>query len=124
MAIELYRTQAYTDSEVMHMKRSFNIIDGIVYVDKSIYQEAQLVDNNVSKLTGSTCMNLFKTKPIIKTGIESVTIDFSSVEGIGINKDPVLFVEELRATYNGRIRGHLVVDVGDDHPVDININSY
>lgn len=106
------------------MMRSFNIIDGIVYVDKMVYQEAQMVDNNISKLLGSTNVNMFKKRPTITTGVESVTVDFHDVNGIGINKDPMVFVDEIREKYHKKVRGHIVVDVGDDSLQDICINVY
>lgn len=106
------------------MKTSFDIIDGIVYVDKHLYQEAQHVDNNISKLVGSTCVNLFKQRPTIITGIESVTIDYHLSDGIAVNMDPMIFVNELRSAYDYRIRGHLVVDTGDQKPIDMVINRF
>lgn len=106
------------------MNRSFKIIDGIVYLDKVCYQQAQQVDNCLSKLTGSICEYMFKKRPTITTGIESVTIDFHNIDAIEINKDPVLFVQEIRLTYQNRIRGHIVIDEGAKTPSDILINKY
>lgn len=106
------------------MINKFYIIDGIVYVDKHIFRESLQIDNNISKLSGSTCLNIFKTKPKIITGVESVTIDFHNIDGIAIHKDPLVFVDELRKTYQNKVRGHLVIDMGNESPVDIHINSY
>lgn len=106
------------------MKSGFDIIDGVVYVDKRLYQQAQQVDNNISKLVGSTCVNLFKAKPAITTGIESVTIDYHLSDGVGVDMDPMIFVNELRSEYSSRVRGHLVVDTGDSEPIDMLINRY
>lgn len=106
------------------MKSGFDIIDGVVYVDKHLYQEAQLVDNNISKLVGSPCVNLFKQRPTVITGIESVTIDYRFADGVPIDMDPMIFVNELRSSYDYRVRGHLVVDTGDNKPMDMLINRY
>lgn len=106
------------------MKKSFNIIDGTVYLDKKLYQQAQFEDNNISKLTGSVCMNIFKTKPRLSTGIDSVTIDYHNGGDVRINRDPIEFVEEMRTTYQNKVRGHIVVDVGEDAPMDILINNF
>jgi hypothetical protein len=106
------------------MQKSFDIIDGIVYVDKWLYQEAQQLDNNISKLTGSYAVNLFKPRPVVTTGIDSVTIDYHNVERLGVEKDPVEFIEELRSTYKYRIRGHIVIDQEDIGQQDLMINRY
>ncbi len=106
------------------MNSGFDIIDGVVYVEKKLYQEAQRVDNNISKLVGSACVNLFKARPAITTGIESVTIDYHFSDGVGIDMDPMIFVNELRSAYDYRVRGHLVVDTGGKEPIDMLINRY
>lgn len=124
MSIVARILKAYNCIEVIHMKLGFDIIDGVVYVDKKLYTDAQQVDNNISKLVGSPCVNLFKTRPAISTGIDSVTIDYRLADGIEIDMDPMIFVNELRSSYDFRIRGHLVVDIGNHEPVDMLINRY
>lgn len=106
------------------MNSKFEIIDGIVYVEKRLYEEAQNVDNNISKLVGSPCVNLFKSGPMITTGVESVTIDYHFADEVPVEMDPIVFVKELKTRYDYRVRGHLIVDVGDHQPKDMLINRY
>jgi hypothetical protein len=67
---------------------------------------------------------MFKARPRITTGVESVTINYDLSDGVTVEKDPLIYVEELRQHYNSRVRGHLIVDVGEIHPVDLTINRY
>lgn len=106
------------------MNSKFEIIDGIVYVEKNLFEEAQNEDNNISKLVGSPSVNLFKTRPRIITGVESVTIDYRFADEISVDIDPTIFVKEIQSLYDYRVRGHLIVDVGDHQPQDMLINRY
>lgn len=106
------------------MNSGFEIIDGIVYVEKMLFDEAQRLDNNISKLVGSPCVDLFKMRPMITSGVESVTIDYHFADEVSVNEDPITFVNELRDRYACKVRGHLVVDKGDHKPVDMVINRY
>ena len=106
------------------MEKSFCIIGGILYIDKWLYREAQELDNNISKLMGSQNLNMFKPRPTVTTGIQSVTIDYQSVDSISIPKDPMLFVEELRTTYKSKVRGHILIKKQDHILQDIIINNY
>ena len=106
------------------MESSFNIIGGIVYVDKWLYHEAQELDNNISKLMGSQNLNMFKPRPTVRIGIHSVTIDYRNIESISVPKDPVLFVEELRRTYKSKVRGHILIKKNNQVLEDIIINKY
>lgn len=106
------------------MNSRFEIIDGVVYVDKHLFEEAQHVDNNISKLVGSACVNLFSRRPTITTGIESVTIDYHYADEVSVEMDATRFIDELRALYDFKVRGHLVVDMGDHVPKDMLINRY
>ncbi|MCF8017772.1 MAG: hypothetical protein K9L62_00100 [Vallitaleaceae bacterium] len=114
----------YNKVEVMAVNNSFNIIGGIIYVDKWIYREAQEHDNNISKLLGSQNLNMFKPRPTITTGIHSVTIDYRSIDSISVPKDPKLFVEELRTTYNTKVRGHILIKKHNQDLEDIIINKF
>ena len=114
----------YNKVEVMAVEKSFCIIGGILYIDKWLYREAQELDNNISKLMGSQNLNMFKPRPTVTTGIQSVTIDYQSVDSISIPKDPMLFVEELRTTYKSKVRGHILIKKQDHILQDIIINNY
>lgn len=106
------------------MKGRFEIVGGVVYLDKSLYIDSMKVDNDLSKLTGSTCVNMFKARPHIQSGIESVTIDYHYTDGVTLDQNPFDYVEELRQHYQSRVRGHLIVDVGEAHPIDLTINRF
>jgi len=108
----------------MAVENSFNIIGGIVYVDKWLYREAQELDNNISKLMGSQNLNMFKPRPTVTTGIHSVIIDYHNIESISVPKDPVLFVKELRTTYDNKVRGHILIKKHNQALQDIVINKY
>lgn len=108
----------------MHMGKSFQIIDGTMYVDKQLFYEAQEVENNISRLTGSFYTDFFKTKPKCITGQETVIIDYHNVDEIIIEKDSSLFVEELRDMYHSKVRGHLVICQDDGRSKVITINRY
>lgn len=41
------------------MNNSFEIIDGILYIDKTLFQESQHVENGISLLTGSFTTEIF-----------------------------------------------------------------
>lgn len=106
------------------MENSFSIIGGILYIDKWLYREAQELDNNISKLMGSQNLNMFKPRPTVTTGIQSVTIDYHNIDSISVPKDPMLFVEELRSTYKSNVRGHILIKKQDHILQDIIINKY
>lgn len=106
------------------MKEHFEIIGGVVYLDKSLFVDALKVDNDLSKLIGSTCVNIFKAKPRIQSGVESVTIDYATSDSIRIDQDPEIYVHKLQDHYHERVRGHLLVDIGEEQPVDMIINSF
>ncbi len=106
------------------MISSFEIVGGVVYLDKMLYSDSLNLDNDLSKLTGSTCVNMFKMRPRIWTGVESVTIDYEDSDGVMIQKDPNMYIEELRQHYHSRVRGHLIVDIGEKQPIDLVINKY
>ncbi len=106
------------------MKEHFEIIGGVVYLDKSLFTDSLKYDNDLSKLIGSTCVNIFKTKPRIQTGVESVTIDYADSDSVRIDQDPKIYVQNLQDQYHSRVRGHLVMDIGGEQPVDIEINSF
>jgi len=106
------------------MKQHFEIVGGVVYLDKSLFADSLKVDNDLSKLMGSACANIFKTRPRIITGVESVTIDYADSDSIRIDQDPELYLHSLQDHYHSRVRGHLVVDIGEERPVDMMINSF
>ena len=106
------------------MKNHFEIVGGIVYLDKSLYTDSLNVDNNLSKLMGSSCVNIFKTKPRIQCGVESVTIDYAGSDSVSIDQDPVKYIRSLQDQYHNRVRGHLVMDIGEGEPIDMLINLY
>lgn len=108
----------------MPMNKHFEIVGGIVYLDKSLYTNSLKVDNDLSKLVGSTCANIFKTRPRIQCGVESVTIDYAGSDSVSIDQDPVDYIRHLQEQYHSRVRGHLVLDIGEDKPVDMLINTY
>ena len=106
------------------MNEHFEIIGGVVYLDKSLFTDSLKTDNDLSKLIGSTCANIFKTKPRIQTGVESVTIDYADSDSVRIDQDPKMYVHNIQDQYHSRVRGHLVMDIGEEQPVYIIINSY
>lgn len=106
------------------MNEHFEIIGGVVYLDKSLFTDSLKADNDLSKLIGSTCMNIFKMKPRIQTGVESVTIDYADSDSIRIDQNPKMYVHNLQDHYHSRVRGHLVMDIGEEQPVDMVINSF
>lgn len=106
------------------MNKHFEIIGGIVYLDKKIFADAMQRDNNVSKLTGSTCENIFNARPRIQCGVESVTIDYSLSDRIRIDQDPEIYIHNLQDQYHNQVRGHLVIDIGLQDPIDMTISSF
>lgn len=106
------------------MNEHFDIVGGIVYLDKSLYTDSLIVDNDLSKLSGSSCANMFKTRPRIQSGVDSVSIDFSGSDNVTIDQDPVLYIHKLQEHYHNQVRGHLVIDIGAGEPIDMLINTY
>lgn len=106
------------------MKTTFRIMDGVVYLKKGLYEEAQYLDNNLSKLTGSSTIHMFGRRPQIRTGIETVTIEYTYSDPITIADNPMMFLESLRRNYEKDVRGHLVLDLGDGDRKDYVINLY
>lgn len=106
------------------MKEHFDIIGGMVFLDKDLYSEALKSDNQISKMMGSCCSNIFSIRPRIQAGVESMTIDFTTSDAICIHQDPNIYVHQLQDQYKRRIRGHLLVDTGGERPVDLVINHY
>ncbi len=106
------------------MNEHFEIIGGTVYLDKELYTDSLKVDNNLSKLTGSTCIYMFKTRPRIQCGIDSVTIDYTRSDSVTIDQNPVLYIRSLQEGYHNRVRGHLIMDIGRGDPIDVVINRY
>ena len=106
------------------MNKHFEIVGGIVYLDKSLYTDSLKVDNALSKLSGSTCVNMFKTKPKIQSGIESVTIDYTGSDSVVIDQNPADYIHQLQEQYHNLVRGHLIMDIGEGDPIDMLINTY
>ncbi len=106
------------------MKKQFNIIGGIVYLDKCLYTDSLKVDNNLSKLTGSTCAGIFKARPRIQCGTESVTISYDGCDAVTVKQDPGQYIRGLQEQYHSKVRGHLIMDIGTGDPIDMLINKY
>ena len=106
------------------MNDHFDIVGGIVYLDKSLYTDSLIVDNDLSKLIGSSCANMFKTRPRIQCGVSSVSIDFSRSDNVTVDQNPELYIHKLQEHYHNQVRGHLVVDIGVGEPTDMLINTY
>lgn len=106
------------------MNKQFEIVGGIVYLDKSLYTDSLKADNEISKLFGSTCVNMFKTKPRIQSGVESVTIDYAGSDSVVIDQEPVEYIHHLQEQYHNMVRGHLIMDIGEGDPIDMLINNY
>lgn len=106
------------------MKQHFEIVGGTVYLDKSLYTDSLKADNNISKLTGSSCADIFKTRPRVQCGVESVTIDFTCSDNVSIDQNPGEYIRHLQEKYHNRVRGHLIMDIGEGDPIDMIINSY
>ena len=106
------------------MKEHFDIIGGIVYLDKQIYTQSLTVDNDISKLTGSVCDNIFRIRPRVQCGIDSVTIDYTESDSVRVDQDPGTYIHHLQEHYHNGIRGHLIMDIGDELPTDMVINRY
>jgi len=106
------------------MSNAFDIVDGILYVDKQLFNEAQLHDNSISQLTASHYTNLYTAGPRFKTGPETVIIDYTQADVLHIDRDPMDFIEELRKTYPNQVRGCITIH-DQIHPrKSICINSY
>lgn len=106
------------------MNKSFQIIDGIMYIDKQLFYQSQEVENNISRLTGSFYTDFFKTKPRCTTGQETVIIDYHNVDDIYIERDSSQFIEELQDMYHSKVRGHLTICQDDGRSKVITINRY
>ncbi|MDA3845612.1 MAG: hypothetical protein PF505_03575, partial [Vallitaleaceae bacterium] len=78
----------------------FEIVDGKLFIDKDLFRQAQLTDNNLSKLTGSSCINVFKNRPVIHTGIESVTINYHNADYVNVTRELNRFISELKDNYH------------------------
>lgn len=105
------------------MVDGFEIVDGKLFIDKELFRQAQMTDNNLSKLTGSSCANLFKAKPKISTGQESVIVNYHEADFVQVPKELYQFVNELKTTYHRQIRGAIKVAVDQDL-LDVVINNY
>lgn len=106
------------------MKTHFEIIGGTVYLDKQLFADSLRHDNDLSKLMGSACTNIFATRPKVQTGIDTVTIDYSESDSVRINQDPVDYIRRLQEDYQNSVRGHLIMDAGDGDTIDLLINRY
>jgi len=101
----------------------FEIVDGKLFIDKDLFRQAQLTDNNISKLTGSRCTHMFSSLPVIHTGIESVTIDYHNADYVSIPKELSKFVNELKDNYHYKVRGAIKVAINQEI-FDVVINNY
>ncbi|OYT15330.1 MAG: hypothetical protein B7C24_13600 [Bacteroidetes bacterium 4572_77] len=105
------------------MNHSFEILDGTLYIDKELYRQSLHTSNNISILTGCNNLQIFDYTPQIRTGIESVTIDYHNSVHITVPKELHGFVTELAETYHNRLRGSLKVCV-DNKVVDIILSKF
>lgn len=105
------------------MNESFEILDGKLFIEKNLFYESQHSNNNILALTGSNNEQMFKSSPSIRTGIESVIIDYHDAVNITIPRNPQEFVEELNNNYHSKCRGSLKIY---DHRriYDLLINKY
>ncbi len=106
------------------MNNCFEIIDGILYIDKTLFQESQHVDNGIALLTGSYSTEIFSNKPALSTGPKSITVSYHNVDHIHIEKNPEDFIEKLRNEYPNKVRGHLLISQKDAPIRDITISDY
>lgn len=106
------------------MNNSFEIIDGIIYVDKTLFQDSQNGDNHISQLTGSYCTGIFHRKPTLSTGPQSITINYHDVDHVVIERNPEDFIESLRHEYPNQVRGHILISEKDRPIRDITISDY
>lgn len=113
----------YNYVEVIFMINGFEIVDGKLFVDKELFRQAQLTDNNLSKLTGNDASRIFKKKPRIYTGIESVTIDYHGADQVPVPRDINQFINEIKESYHYKVRGSIKVAVNEDI-FNVVINTY
>ncbi len=106
------------------MNNSFEIIDGILYIDKTLFQESQHVENGISLLTGSFTTEIFSRKPALSTGPKSITVNYHNIDSIHIERNPENFIEKLRSEYPNQVRGHLLIAQRDTPIRDITISDY
>lgn len=105
------------------MIEGFEIVDGRLFIDKELFRQAQMTDNNLSKLTGSCCADMFRKPPKILTGKSSITIDYHDADFVRVPKELYHFIEEIKGDYHQKVRGALKVIVEQDL-LDIVINNY
>lgn len=102
---------------------AFEIVDGKLFIDKELFMQAQLTDNNLSKLTGNDVSRIFFRKPRIYTGIESVTIDYHGADEVIVHSELDRFVDEIKNAYHYKVRGAIKVAV-DKEVFNVVINTY
>jgi len=105
------------------MNNSFNIIDGQLYIDKELYNHGQTSNTHILALIGSSNQHLFSNSPNIRTGIKSITIDYSQSEAITIQCAPQDFVDELNRLYHNKLRGCITIN-DSNHIYDLTVNNY
>ena len=105
------------------MNNSFDIIDGQLYIDKELYNNCQCSDHYIVALTGCDNQMLFKNSPTIRTGIESITIDYYDSDTITIDTTPQDFVEEIKSLYHSKLRGCITIN-DSDKVYDLIVNNY
>jgi hypothetical protein len=106
------------------MINNFRIVDGVLYVDKTLFNEAQKNETIISKLTGSYYTNTFCTKPAVTTGPQSVCISYHDVDNVLIDRNPDAFVQELRSAFKHKVRGHIIITEDNVHTRDVVISNY
>lgn len=105
------------------MNNEFEIVDGKLFISKELFRQAQLTDNNLSKLTGSCCTNLFDVKPRILTGQESIIIDYHDADYLKIPQNLDTFIDDITSTYHYEVRGKIKVSY-NQQIFDVVINKY
>jgi len=105
------------------MNNSFDIVDGQLYMDKDLYNHAHSYDTHILALIGSQNEQLFKHSPVIRTGIESITIDYDTSDKVTIQGSPDKFVDDLKERYHNKLRGRITI-ANDKHIYKITVNNY
>lgn len=103
------------------MKDEFTVVGGTVYINKDLFAHALSTENNLSFLAGNCCSNMFRTKPMIRTGIESVTIDYSHADEIPIARNLDEFIDDITNNYHSNVRGQLTV-LSNNKIVDVRLH--
>lgn len=103
--------------------KDFEIVDGEVFIDKDLFWQAWDDGSALSDLTGDSVVGLFSIKPTIRTGPESVIIDYHNADIVGVHQDYATYFEDIRDKYRNNVRGTVTIMV-DNQLVHVTINNY